>query len=139
MLLFPKYFNPPFKLYVKLSQLENAEEPILVTPSGIETLVKLSQPQNAQSPMLVTLSGIEILVKLSQPQNAELPMFVTLSGISSSFTSLLFKYIGQIIGGTGLVNAFSATGLLIVVSVAIEFDKSLEAQMLMKNYKGFLK
>ena len=53
--------------------------------------------------------------------------------------SLLFKYIGQIIGGTGLVNAFSATGLLIVVSVAIEFDKSLEAQMLMKNYKGFLK
>ena len=53
--------------------------------------------------------------------------------------SLLFKYIGQFIGGAGLVNAFSATGLLIVVSVAIEFDKSLEAQMLMKNYKGFLK
>ena len=53
--------------------------------------------------------------------------------------SLLFKYIGQVIGGAGLVNAFSATGLLIVVSVAIEFDKSLEAQMLMKNYKGFLK
>lgn len=48
--------------------------------------------------------------------------------------SLLFKSIG----GT-LVGAFSATGLLIVVSVAIEFDKSLEAQMLMKSYKGFLK
>ena len=49
--------------------------------------------------------------------------------------SLIFKEIS-----TGnLVNAFSATGLLIVVSVAIEFDKSLEAQMLMKNYKGFLK
>jgi len=49
--------------------------------------------------------------------------------------SLIFKEIS-----TGnLVNAFSATGLLIVVSVAIEFDKSLEAQMLMKSYKGFLK
>ncbi|MBQ7351965.1 MAG: preprotein translocase subunit SecY [Clostridia bacterium] len=48
--------------------------------------------------------------------------------------SLLFKSIG----GT-LVGAFSATGLLIVVSVALEFDKSLEAQMLMRSYKGFLK
>ncbi len=38
-----------------------------------------------------------------------------------------------------LVNAFSATGLLIVVSVALEFNKQLEAQMLMRNYKGFLK
>jgi preprotein translocase subunit SecY len=49
--------------------------------------------------------------------------------------SLIFKEISA----GNLVNAFSATGLLIVVSVAIEFDKSLEAQMLMKNYKGFLK
>ena len=48
--------------------------------------------------------------------------------------SIIFKIIGT---GT-LVNAFSATGLLIVVSVAIELDKQLEAQMLMKNYKGFL-
>ena len=48
--------------------------------------------------------------------------------------SLIFKSIGG-----SLVSAFSATGLLIVVSVAIEFDKSLEAQMLMKSYKGFLK
>ncbi len=50
--------------------------------------------------------------------------------------SLVFKGIGN---GSGLVNAFSATGLLIVVSVAIEINKQLEAQMLMRNYKGFLK
>ena len=49
--------------------------------------------------------------------------------------SLVFKGIG----GGGLVNAFSATGLLIVVSVAIEINKQLDAQMLMRNYKGFLK
>ena len=48
--------------------------------------------------------------------------------------SLLFKFISG-----SLVGAFGATGLLIVVSVALEFDKSLEAQMLMKSYKGFLK
>ena len=40
---------------------------------------------------------------------------------------------------TTLVNAFSATGLLIVVSVALEFDKQLESQLMMKQYKGFLK
>ena len=39
---------------------------------------------------------------------------------------------------TSLINAFSTTGLMIIVSVALEFDKSLEAQMLMRNYKGFL-
>lgn len=38
-----------------------------------------------------------------------------------------------------LVNAFSATGILIVVSVALEFNQALESQIMMKNYKGFLK
>lgn len=38
-----------------------------------------------------------------------------------------------------LITAFSATGLMIIVSVALELDKQLEAQMLMRNYKGFLK
>ncbi len=53
--------------------------------------------------------------------------------------SLVFK--GIVSGGStgSLVNAFSATGLLIVVSVALELDKQLESQMLMRNYKGFLK
>ncbi len=43
-------------------------------------------------------------------------------------------------GTTGtLLNAFSVTGLLIVVSVALEFDKQLDAQLMMKSYRGFLK
>lgn len=41
--------------------------------------------------------------------------------------------------GDDLVNVFSTTGILIVVSVALEFDKQLQSQILMKNYKGFLK
>ena len=38
-----------------------------------------------------------------------------------------------------LGGAFSATGLLIVVSVALELNKQLESQIMMKHYKGFLK
>ncbi len=44
-----------------------------------------------------------------------------------------------LIGGGGITSAFSATAMLIVVSVALEFDKQLEAQMMMRNYRGFLK
>lgn len=35
--------------------------------------------------------------------------------------------------------AFSATGMLICVSVAIEFNTALESQLMMKAHKGFLK
>ncbi|MDE7265826.1 MAG: preprotein translocase subunit SecY, partial [Clostridia bacterium] len=40
---------------------------------------------------------------------------------------------------TQLLSVFSTTGILIVVSVALELDKQLESQLMMKNYKGFLK
>lgn len=52
--------------------------------------------------------------------------------------TLIFTAIGTG-ASTNLVGAFSATGMLIVVSVALEFNKQLENQILMKNYKGFLK
>lgn len=52
--------------------------------------------------------------------------------------SLIFTAIGQS-SGTALYNAFSATGMLIVVSVALELNKQLESQIMMKHYKGFLK
>lgn len=42
-------------------------------------------------------------------------------------------------GVLGFNSAFSATGLLIVVSVALELNKQLESQIMMKHYKGFLK
>ncbi len=48
--------------------------------------------------------------------------------------SLIFKAIDS-----SLVSVFSATGLLIIVSVALEFDQALQSQIMMKNYKGFLK
>jgi len=48
--------------------------------------------------------------------------------------SIVFKAISA-----ELVNVFSATGLLIIVSVALEINQGLESQIMMKNYKGFLK
>ncbi len=48
--------------------------------------------------------------------------------------SIIFKAVDQ-----SLVNVFSATGLLIIVSVALEFEQALQSQIMMKNYKGFLK
>lgn len=55
--------------------------------------------------------------------------------------SILFS----ILGWTGvtsldsqLVNSFSATGMMICVSVALEFNKALENQILMRHYKGLL-
>ncbi len=56
--------------------------------------------------------------------------------------SVLFTLLPQLLGvtlNTKLVGSMSATGMLIVVSVALEFHKSLENQILMRHYKGFLK
>ena len=59
---------------VKPLQLSNAEEPMLVTLSGIVIPVKPEQALNAEEPMLVTLSGMLILVKPEQASNAPPPM-----------------------------------------------------------------
>lgn len=48
--------------------------------------------------------------------------------------SIIFKIIDP-----GSASIFSATGMLIAVSVALEINTSLESQIMMKNYKGFLK
>ncbi|MBE5731696.1 MAG: preprotein translocase subunit SecY [Clostridiales bacterium] len=51
--------------------------------------------------------------------------------------SVLFSIFS--IGNATLVNAMTSTGMLIIVSVALEFDKQLQSLMMMKHYKGFLK
>lgn len=65
---------------------------------------------------------------------------ITLFGaIFLAFMALVPTLVFTGIGASGVTSAFSATGMLIVVSVALEFDKQLEAQMLARNYRGFLK
>ena len=51
--------------------------------------------------------------------------------------SLLFSFFT--FGDMTLVNSMTATGMLIIVSVGLEFDKQLQSLMMMKQYKGFLK
>jgi preprotein translocase subunit SecY len=51
--------------------------------------------------------------------------------------SVLFSIFS--IGNATLMNAMTSTGMLIIVSVALEFDKQLQSLMMMKHYKGFLK
>ena len=65
---------------------------------------------------------------------------ITLFGaIFLAFMALIPTLAFSLIGLGGITGAFSATGMLIVVSVALEFDKQLEAQLMIKNYRGFLK
>ncbi len=52
--------------------------------------------------------------------------------------SIVFKSIPAI-AGDQLTTAFTSIGMLVIVSVALEFDKQIQNQMLMKQYKGFLK
>ena len=56
-----------------------------------------------------------------------------------AFIAIVPSLIFSLVLDSTLVNALSATGMLIVVSVALEFDKQLESQLMMKHYKGFLK
>ena len=54
--------------------------------------------------------------------------------------SILFQLPGWLGAdmASGLISSFSTTGMLICVSVALEFDKALENQILMRHYKGLL-
>ena len=54
--------------------------------------------------------------------------------IMALIPSIVFRLIDP-----GSANAFTATGMLVAVSVALEFNTALESQIMMKNYKGFLK
>ena len=64
---------------------------------------------------------------------------VLFGAIFLAFIALIPTLIFQAINVGTLVNAFTATGMLIIVSVALEFNKGLEEQMIIRNYKGFLK
>lgn len=68
---------------------------------------------------------------------------ITLFGaLFLAFVSLIPSVILTNIQGfetLGFSSAFSATGLIILVSVALEFEKQLESQILVKTNKGFLK
>ena len=64
---------------------------------------------------------------------------ITLFGaLFLAFIAIVPSIIFGLVAGTSLelLNAFTATGMLIVVSVAIEFGTQLEAQLMMKRHKN---
>ena len=68
---------------------------------------------------------------------------ITLFGaLFLAFVAIVPTLVFTAISGTvslGLINAFSATGMIIVVGVALEVHKNIETQLMMKSYRGFLK
>ena len=64
-------------------------------------------------------------------------IYLSLVAFIPSILSMILSSLGQ--SDLSLLSVFSTTGILIVVSVALELDKQLESQLMMKNYKGFLK
>ncbi len=64
-------------------------------------------------------------------------IYLTLVAFIPSILGMVLTALGQ--SNLDLLSVFSTTGILIVVSVALELDKQLQSQLMMKNYKGFLK
>ena len=64
-------------------------------------------------------------------------IYLSLVAFIPSILSIVLASLGQ--SNLTLLSVFSTTGILIVVSVAMELDKQLESQLMMKTYKGFLK
>ncbi|MGN1104303.1 MAG: preprotein translocase subunit SecY, partial [Candidatus Coproplasma sp.] len=64
-------------------------------------------------------------------------IYLTMVALIPSILSVILSACGL---SVDLISVFSTTGILIVVSVALEIDKQLQSQLMMKNYKkGFLK
>lgn len=65
---------------------------------------------------------------------------ITLFGaIFLALVAFIPSFVVSFFAGQDLVNVFSTTGILIIVSTALELEKQIQSQLMMKNYKGFLK
>ncbi len=69
-----------------------------------------------------------------------LPGALFLAGLAlAPYLIIKFLNLGTNSGGGTLVYTFGGTSLLIMVGVALETLKQIEAQLLMRNYEGFMK
>ncbi len=65
-------------------------------------------------------------------------IFLAIIAFVPSILFSAFGWLGVTSTASRLISSFSATGMLICVSVALEFNKALENQILMRHYKGLL-
>lgn len=69
-----------------------------------------------------------------------LPGAIFLAGLAlAPYLIIRFLNLNDNSGGGALVYTFGGTSLLIMVGVALETLKQIEAQLLMRNYEGFMK
>ena len=66
-------------------------------------------------------------------------VFLAIIALVPSILFMIPSWIGITGLDSQLINSFSTTGMLITVSVTLEFHKALENQIMMRHYKGFLK
>lgn len=66
-------------------------------------------------------------------------IYLSLVAFVPTILSMVLVSLGFTSDDMSLLSVFSTTGILIVVSVALELDKQLQSQLMMKNYRGFLK
>ncbi len=64
---------------------------------------------------------------------------ITLAGAIFLAAVALVQYIAPIVTGVTAFGLIGGTSLLIIVGVAIETMQAIEAQLLMRNYEGFIK
>ena len=83
--------------------------------------------------MAVTKYFYELTISSSPHVHAP---FTTKTIMRDVLIALLPIIVGNVIGVTSL--AIGGTSVIIVVGVAIETVSAIEAQMLMRHYKGFL-
>jgi len=81
--------------------------------------------------------GVPTMMYLKKVHNRMTFFGAVFLAVLALVPSLIFTSLFK--GEQGLTNAFTSIGMLICVSVALEFDKQLQGMMLMKQYKGFLK
>ena len=69
-----------------------------------------------------------------------MPGAIFLAGLAlSPYFIIRFLDLGSNSGGGALVYTFGGTSLLIMVGVGLETLKQIEAQLIMRNYEGFMK
>ena len=101
---------------------------------------------------LITFNPIEMSKNLQQnggfvpgirPGKPTSDYLARISGRITLFGALFLAIIAvvpsAILGIAGVATGFTANGILIVVSVALETSSQLETQMMMRHYKGFMK
>ena len=78
-------------------------------------------------------------IRPGRPTSDHLKKIVNRIILFSALFLAVLALIPMLLGNLLNISGFAATSMLILVSVALETSKQVESQLLMRNYKGFMK